>query len=288
MQRNQQSNTDVIGPIVGAGASIINTAIDSRTAKRNTDKTIKANKEMAEYQFTKDIEMWNMQNQYNDPSQQMARLKGAGLNPAQIYGKGASAGNVAGEQPKYNAPKIDYNYKSPINPALAIGMYQDYQLKQAQIDNVNAQRRVTEQDNIIKEAEAGSAYDYFQNRAAREGTKWETEAMETARQRTEYDTIFQKAHAAGQPWFKPRNKTEYENYVRSKYQQPVQQLSKTNAEIANLQADNELKQLQLRFGQWLPYAQIAAPLIGKMIPGGIFAKGASKTLPKKPLVKWTP
>ena len=32
------------------------------------------------------IEMWNKQNQYNHPLQQMARLQEAGLNPNLIYG----------------------------------------------------------------------------------------------------------------------------------------------------------------------------------------------------------
>lgn len=35
-----------------------------------------------------DLTMWNLQNAYNDPSQQMARFKNAGLNPNLIYGKG--------------------------------------------------------------------------------------------------------------------------------------------------------------------------------------------------------
>lgn len=45
--------------------------------KRQTDKANAWN-----------LEMWNLQNQYNDPSAQMARLKAAGLNPNLMYGKG--------------------------------------------------------------------------------------------------------------------------------------------------------------------------------------------------------
>ncbi len=36
---------------------------------------------------SQNIEFWNMQNAYNDPSAQMARLKQAGLNPNLIYGQ---------------------------------------------------------------------------------------------------------------------------------------------------------------------------------------------------------
>ena len=34
-----------------------------------------------------DVNMWNMQNQYNTPSMQMQRLTEAGLNPHLMYGQ---------------------------------------------------------------------------------------------------------------------------------------------------------------------------------------------------------
>lgn len=41
-------------------------------------------------------ELWDYQNAYNTPQQQMERLKAAGLNPYLIYGSGASGGGTAG------------------------------------------------------------------------------------------------------------------------------------------------------------------------------------------------
>lgn len=42
------------------------------------------------------IAAWNMQNDYNSPTAQMARLKAAGLNPMLVYGSGDVTGNTSG------------------------------------------------------------------------------------------------------------------------------------------------------------------------------------------------
>ena len=48
----------------------------------------RSNKKLAQHTFNKNVEMWKMQNKYNEPKNQMARLKSAGLNPNLMYGKG--------------------------------------------------------------------------------------------------------------------------------------------------------------------------------------------------------
>lgn len=40
--------------------------------------------------WKRNLEQWKRENEYNDPSQQMARLKAAGLNPNMVYGDGAT------------------------------------------------------------------------------------------------------------------------------------------------------------------------------------------------------
>ncbi|AXH75390.1 MAG: DNA pilot protein [Microviridae sp.] len=132
-------------PVIGG---VISGMIDSANAKRNTDKTIEANRELAAYQYSKDLEMWNKGNAYNDPSAQMARLKNAGLNPNLIYGTGAAgaAGNTATSLPKYQAPTVSYNYHPQVDPLAIIGAYQNFKIQQAQVDNLKAQR-----DNIQSE-----------------------------------------------------------------------------------------------------------------------------------------
>jgi hypothetical protein len=66
------------------------------------------------------VEFWNMQNKYNTPKAQMARLKDAGLNPALIYGSGATNTGVAGSIAPSKA--ASYNIKDPTPTALNAAM----------------------------------------------------------------------------------------------------------------------------------------------------------------------
>lgn len=132
-----------VGAAIAGGVGLINSIFNRRSSRRNVDATIGANREMAEYAYSKDLEMWNRQNAYNSPEEQMMRLEKAGLNPNLIYGKGGgSVGNTGGQMPKYNAPTMDYSGRLPIQLPQMIGMYQDFELKNAQIDNVKANTEI--------------------------------------------------------------------------------------------------------------------------------------------------
>lgn len=133
----------VMPSIIGAVGGAVQSLINSNTAKRNTDLQNRANQQLAEYQYSKDLEMWNRGNVYNDPSSQMERLKKAGLNPNLVYGSGAT-GNTAGQLPKYNAPTMQYNYTPPVDLPGMIGMFQDIQLRNAQVRNIDAQANAKE------------------------------------------------------------------------------------------------------------------------------------------------
>jgi hypothetical protein len=124
-------------PLIAAGAGLAGSGINAYSQGRQNKKTIKANKEMAQFAYKKDLEMWQRNNEYNRPEAQMERLRQAGLNPNLVYGNGSVVGNTSGQMPKYNAPRIDYNHQ-PFDPTPAIGNFIDAQLKEAQIDNLKA------------------------------------------------------------------------------------------------------------------------------------------------------
>lgn len=106
-----------------------------------SDYRFSQNKQMAEYQYSKDLEMWNRQNAYNHPSEQMARYKEAGLNPALMYGSGGSASaGSATEMPQYNAPTFDWS-KNPINILNTLSAFQDLRVKKANADKESALSR---------------------------------------------------------------------------------------------------------------------------------------------------
>lgn len=97
-----------VGQVLGGA---IDTFVGSETAKRNTDATIEAQRYEAEKAYQRQVQMWNMQNLYNSPAEQMKRFGAAGLNPHLIYGQG-SPGN-ANNYPQYSPPNIQYRYEAP-------------------------------------------------------------------------------------------------------------------------------------------------------------------------------
>lgn len=80
----------VIGSSLGDGVS---TLFQQDTAEASAKKA-----------FERNLYMWNLNNQYNDPSAQMARLKASGLNSNLVYGSGSVVGNTS------NSGYGDYGY----------------------------------------------------------------------------------------------------------------------------------------------------------------------------------
>lgn len=199
---------DVLGGVIGGVSGIAQSAIDAKVQRENTDKTIAANKALAEYSYSKDLEMWNKANDYNSPAQQMSRYQSAGLNPNLIYGSGSSAGNTATTLPKFNAPTLDFNYKSPFNLASIISQFQDFSVKQAQIDNLREQHR-------ILSSEADMKY---------------------------YDSL-----AYGQQNDSHGKTDSFSSIPLIKRENILQNLQRTQADALRIQTDTALKQIQLKW-----------------------------------------
>lgn len=93
--------------------------------------------------------MWDKQNAYNHPVQQMARLKEAGLNPNMVYGGGPQgATGMASEIPRgqQQLPQISFG-----NPMDAMLKYQQIKQSQAQESNLTAALGGIKADSFIKD-----------------------------------------------------------------------------------------------------------------------------------------
>lgn len=70
------------------------------------------NMKLAQYQYEKNLEQWQRENNYNTPKSQMQRLADAGLNPMLMYSQGSTG--QAASSPQYEAPKLSaytgFNY----------------------------------------------------------------------------------------------------------------------------------------------------------------------------------
>lgn len=85
-----------------------------------TEATNKAN--------AQELAMWNLNNEYNSPAQQMKRLKDAGLNPALVYGTGSSvATGVSKSAPQAHSEGAGLAALSSLLSAISLG--QDIQAK---------------------------------------------------------------------------------------------------------------------------------------------------------------
>lgn len=141
----------LVVPLIAAGSAIASSGINAAAQGSMNRKSRKFARQQALLQRQYSLEDWAMQNEYNHPSAQMARLREAGLNPNLVYGNGAdaTAGPVRNSEPAHwnpTAPQIDL--ASGVNAGLSA--YYDSQIKQEQINNLRVQNTVLEQERLLK------------------------------------------------------------------------------------------------------------------------------------------
>lgn len=94
---------------IAGGAALASTATNAMVAGKMNKRGERHANKMWEKQGQRELEYFNLQNAYNDPSAQMQRLKDAGLNPNLVYGNGATT-ESAPISPKSAQP---VNFRSP-------------------------------------------------------------------------------------------------------------------------------------------------------------------------------
>ena len=132
-------NTILTGALgIGQGA------INAKQQRKNIRRQLAADKELAQFAYSQDLDMWERQNAYNAPTEQMARLRAAGLNPHLVYGSGSVAGNTAGQMPKYQNVRSDFSSQRPaLNLELAgsmLGQFLDLEQQGIRNDTLRALR----------------------------------------------------------------------------------------------------------------------------------------------------
>ena len=122
------------GLAVASGVSGLVQGLSSIFGQRSANQT---NIQLAREQRQWDLDMWNRQNEYNNPKNQMLRLKAAGLNPNLVYGSGSVSGNVTGSSPKASVPRVE-NVMAGFRPMdylmSALGAYQSLRKNEADVD----------------------------------------------------------------------------------------------------------------------------------------------------------
>lgn len=93
------------------------------------------NKRQQKDAFDQNVDMWNLQNQYNSPASQIERMQEAGLSPNLMYTQG-NVGN-AGNMPQLGVSNADISFGKPdVLPYLELQMKRD--LTDAQVNKLEA------------------------------------------------------------------------------------------------------------------------------------------------------
>jgi hypothetical protein len=139
------------GSLVSAGGSFAGSIANGLFGGAQVRRQLKANKELAQYQFDLNRQQWQAENEYNSPKAQMQRLKEAGLNPNLVYGNGSVSGNTTTAGPRFESPEAGKNdrWNFANMASQAITMYQDMQQRQANIDLTRAQEEATRQNAAL-------------------------------------------------------------------------------------------------------------------------------------------
>lgn len=128
--------------IVQAVSGIANYIGQRRAAKKEAQYNLNTQNTLNQQAFSQNKEMWQLQNQYNTPAAQMGRFQDAGLSPNLIYQQGSS-GN-ASQVPNIQPAQSNRKFPSFQIPDM-IGMYQNYQTKQAGVDRMRMQTELMSQ-----------------------------------------------------------------------------------------------------------------------------------------------
>lgn len=155
----------VIGGIISGVGSLLGGLGSSAMNNKAVQDTNKANMEIAKYQaqwqqqenekaYQRSLGMWNLQNEYNSPIQQMARIRAAGLNPNLVYGNGVTGNSSASapqyEPAKFNAPTMQAYRGWNLGISDAISQFLAYRTAKAQVDNMEAQNSLIRQQTATE------------------------------------------------------------------------------------------------------------------------------------------
>lgn len=167
---NLKSIGSAIGSAFGPVGSVVGSVAGSLIGKKSQDNTNQANMELAKYQYEKNLEMWNKQNEYNSPASQMKRYEEAGLNPNLIYGTGTSSAGNSTSAPSYSAPTMRaYTDYGDLGVSQAINSYNSMRTTEAQLGVLASVADKNEAEAAYARARTNSSiFDYNLNTDTRD------------------------------------------------------------------------------------------------------------------------
>lgn len=148
-----------LSAIIAGGSALAGTGVSAFATGGQNRKSRAFSREMYQRQFDDNLRLWEMQNLYNSPVQQVARLKAAGLNKALMYGSGGSPGVASSLsapsaiKPEFNVPDLSGISNAGNAIANRVLMRYDRDIKVAQAANMRKQNDLLDQQIKLAETE---------------------------------------------------------------------------------------------------------------------------------------
>lgn len=241
----------IVAPLIGAGASILGNAVGAVSQGNMNRKNRAFAKEMYGLQRADSLADWEMQNSYNSPKEQMARLREAKLNPNLVYGHGADATSGPVRSSSASVPEGRAYIPDFSGVSDSMLSYYDIKMKNAQMDNLAQQRDVMQADAALKAAQTVNTL------SAAEGTQFDTglkkdlretsvQAAKAALDKTLADTTYVLDNNERQTALASANIAEAaERILTSRLNRTKTELEKDQirAQIRSIRADVRLKEM---------------------------------------------
>lgn len=274
----------IIGGIISGVGSLLGGLGSSAMNNKAVQDTNKANMEIAKYQaqwqqqenekaYQRSLNMWNLQNEYNSPTQQMARIRAAGLNPNLVYGNGVT-GNSSGSTPQYepakfNAPTMQAYRGWNLGISDAISQFLAYRTVKAQVDNMEAQ------NSLIRQQTATEATKQANIAASTSRSEFDLNMAKELKDVSVSSAIADMNHkqaGAAQGWTKAnREVIQYEldkALFDNKIKLSNQEYLKVLQSVRQLQQDNDINSFRYRmerlFGSSSDASKVASELLKRM------------------------
>lgn len=274
----------IVGGIISGVGSLFGGLGSSAMNNKAVQDTNKANMEIAKYQaqwqqqenekaYQRSLNMWNLQNEYNSPTQQMARIRAAGLNPNLVYGNGVT-GNSSGSTPQYepakfNAPTMQAYRGWNLGISDAISQFLAYRTAKAQVDNMEAQ------NSLIRQQTATEATKQANIAASTSRSEFDLNMAKELKDVSVSSAIAdmnQKQASASQGWTKANreviqyelDKALFDNKIKLSNQEYLKALQS----VRQLQQDNDINSFRYRmerlFGSSSDASKVASELLKRM------------------------
>lgn len=243
----------VTGSIIGAGISGVSSIIGglfnrgsqssaNRTNLRINRENQKWNEKMMDKQNAWNLSQWNRENEYNNASSQVARLRAAGLNPYLMM----NGGNSGSAQSITSAAPANAGMSNTVNPvdysAVAAGVgnavnqYFNSQLAEANVRKVIAEAAGQEKQNQWLDTKLQAEIEYL---------KQNTKSGKAREDLDKFDLIHRRSMWSGELAYQSlQNSALAENIINQRANTYLTQMQSTLAEM-NIRWLPKMKQAEM-------------------------------------------